>query len=100
MFENQTTATARPAITDIGESAYVAQVLEIFDDYPYLVAAVVENQTGQHPGFGRKANAEAARADYATPGVTLYAHIVTNEKREPRDFRLDDEAARQEHVTR
>lgn len=82
---------------DLWESVRVAQTLELFDQYPYLVAGVVENVTGTHPGLDRAKIAQAVREEYAGGEVPkILVQIHSNEKGDPRDLQLDNEAAREE----
>ena len=93
-------STVTPA-ADITESVYVAKLIELFEQFPLVVTAVITRECGERIDFTREGIAHVARLDLMNPaGPVLLGQILTDEAGRDRDLALDETIAQENWETR
>ena len=93
-------STVTPA-ADITESVYVAKLIELFEQFPLVVTAVITRECGERIDFTREGIAHVARLDLMNPaGPVLLGQILTDEAGHDRDLALDETIAQENWETR
>lgn len=84
----------RTTPTDISESMYVAKLIDLYDQFPLVVTAVILRECGERVDFSREGVAHVARLDLANPaGPVLLGQVLVDEVGRDRDLALDEAIA-------